>query len=139
VDHYSGRSTVDSRPGQGGVLADAWHAAATEGGSSPQEHLEKEGAEGNLTVGEGSSTGAERGRRRWTKMAAGWSSVWGEWRHGEAKQRVGRGAVGCCSARGSFYRPSGGAEGSGGGWPVMEFNFTGFSNEMGRGVDEMPS
>jgi hypothetical protein len=26
----------------------------------------------------------------------------GEWRHGEAKQRVGRGAVGCCSARVPF-------------------------------------
>jgi hypothetical protein len=66
----------------------------------------------------------------------GWSSVWGECRHGEVKQRVGQGAVGCCSARGSFYRPSGRAEGSGGGWPVMEFNSAGFGNEMGRGVDE---
>jgi hypothetical protein len=28
-------------------------AASMEGGSSPREHLEKEGAEGNLTVGEG--------------------------------------------------------------------------------------
>jgi hypothetical protein len=44
----------------------------------------------------------EGGWRRWTKMVVGWSSVWGEWRHGEVKQRVGRGVVGCCSARGSF-------------------------------------
>jgi hypothetical protein len=32
-----------------------------------------------------------------------------------------------------------GAEGSGGGWPIMEFNSTGFGNEMGRGVDDTPS
>jgi hypothetical protein len=76
---------------------------------------------------------------RWTKTAVGWSLVRGEWRHGEVKQRVGRGAVGCCSARGSFYRPSGGAEGLGGGWLVMEFNSADFGNEMGRGVDETPS
>jgi hypothetical protein len=55
------------------------------------------------------------------------------------KQRVGQGAVGCCSARVSFYRPSSGAEGSGGGWAVMEFNSADFGNEMGRGVDETPS
>jgi hypothetical protein len=63
VDHYSGRSTVDSRPGQGSALAGAWHTAATEGGSSQWEYLEKKGAEENLPVGEGGSTGAERGRR----------------------------------------------------------------------------
>jgi hypothetical protein len=57
MDHYSGRSTVDLRPGQGGTLASAWRAAATEGRSSPREHLEKEGAEGNLTVGEGGQHG----------------------------------------------------------------------------------
>jgi hypothetical protein len=62
-----------------------------------------------------------------------------EARRGEAESGMRYGGVGCCSARGSFYRPSGGAEGSGGGWPVMEFNSTGFSNEMGRGVDETPS
>jgi hypothetical protein len=57
VDHYSGRSTVDSRPGQGGAFTDAWCVAATEGGSTPQKHLEKEGTEGNLTVGEGGQHG----------------------------------------------------------------------------------
>jgi hypothetical protein len=57
VDHYSGRSTVDSRPRQGGALTGAWRAAATEGGSSPWKHLEKEGTEGNLTVGEGGQHG----------------------------------------------------------------------------------
>jgi hypothetical protein len=55
--HYFGRSTVDSRPGQGGTLIGAWRAAATEGGSSSWEHLEKEGVEGNLTVGEGGQHG----------------------------------------------------------------------------------
>jgi hypothetical protein len=48
VDRYSDRSTVDSRPGQGSVLTCAWRTAATEGGSSPRKHLEKEGTEGNL-------------------------------------------------------------------------------------------
>jgi hypothetical protein len=61
VDHYSGWSTVDSRPGQGGTLTDACRAAATEGESSLREHLEKEGAKGNLTVGEG---GQHRGGAR---------------------------------------------------------------------------
>jgi hypothetical protein len=61
VDHYSSRSMVDSRLGQGGALAGAWHAAATEGGSSPRKHLEKEGTEENLTVGE---VGQHRGGAR---------------------------------------------------------------------------
>jgi hypothetical protein len=45
VDRYSGRSTVDSRPGRGGVLTGTWRwweVAA--------EHLKKEGTEGNLTT-----------------------------------------------------------------------------------------
>jgi hypothetical protein len=62
-----------------------------------------------------------------------------EARRGEAESGMRCGGVGCYSARGSFYRPSGRAEGLGGGWPVMEFNSTGFSNEMGRGVDETTS
>jgi hypothetical protein len=49
VDRDSGWSTVDSQPGQGGALTDAWRTAATEGGSSPRKHLEKEGIEGNFT------------------------------------------------------------------------------------------
>jgi hypothetical protein len=49
VDRYSSRSTVDSRPGQGGALTGAWCTTATEGESSPQKHLVKEGTEGNLT------------------------------------------------------------------------------------------
>jgi hypothetical protein len=53
MDHYSDRSTVHSRPGQGGALNGAWHAAATEGGSSPWKHQEKKGTKGNLTVREG--------------------------------------------------------------------------------------
>jgi hypothetical protein len=70
VDHYSGWSTVDSRPGQGGVLADAWCAAATEGGSSPREDLEKRGPRGTSPWAKGGSTGAERGRRRGVVAAA---------------------------------------------------------------------
>jgi hypothetical protein len=113
VDHYSGRSTVDSRPGQGGTLAGAWRAAATEGGSSPREHLEKEGVEGNLTVGEGGggSTGAERGRRRGAEAAAvearrRWCSSRGGW-----KIRVGITAGYGAGAHSAFYRA--GEEGSG--------------------------
>jgi hypothetical protein len=55
MDHCFGRSTVDSRPGQGGALTDAWHTAAMEGGSSSRKHLEKEGTEGNLTMGGGAA------------------------------------------------------------------------------------
>jgi hypothetical protein len=57
VDHYSGRSTLDSRPGQGGALAGAWRATATKGRNSPRKHLEKVGTKGNLTVGEGGQHG----------------------------------------------------------------------------------
>jgi hypothetical protein len=69
VDHYSDRCTVGLRPGQGGTLAGAWRAAATEGGSSPWKHLEKEGTEGNLTEGfTGWCDGEERltaERKKW--------------------------------------------------------------------------
>jgi hypothetical protein len=56
VDRYLGWSMVDSRSEQGSTLTGAWRATATEGGSSPWEHLEEEGAEGILTtasVGDG--------------------------------------------------------------------------------------
>jgi hypothetical protein len=46
MDRYSGRSTLDSRPGQGGALAGAWRTAATEDGSLPRKHLEKRGDRG---------------------------------------------------------------------------------------------
>jgi hypothetical protein len=69
VDHYSGWSTVDSWPGQGSALAGAWRAAATDGESSPREHLEKNGAEGNLTVGEGGQHGG--GVRPATRTSGG--------------------------------------------------------------------
>jgi hypothetical protein len=40
------------RPVHGGLaMGTGRRAAATEGGCSPREHLEKEGAEGNLTEG----------------------------------------------------------------------------------------
>jgi hypothetical protein len=69
VDHYSDRSTVDSRPGQGGTLAGTWRAAATEGGSSRRKHLEKDATEGNLTVGEGGQHGG--GARPATRSRGG--------------------------------------------------------------------
>jgi hypothetical protein len=73
----------------------------------------------------------KRNERQW------WCSVWGEWRHREAKQKVERGAVGCCSARAAFYRPGGsGGEAAGGGGFLIP---VGFDIELGRGVDEAPS
>jgi hypothetical protein len=101
MDHYSGRSTVDSRPGQGDALVGACRVAATEGGSSPWEHLLKEGAEGTSPWVKGGITGRSKADDeeqwwRWLKLNVG------ERRHGEAKQRVGQGAVGCCSARVPF-------------------------------------
>jgi hypothetical protein len=76
-------------------------------GRSPVVGEKKKEASGVPTVGEGGGAVSEGGRRRWTETAAGLSSVWGEWRHGEVKQGVGQGAVGCCSARSSFYRAGG--------------------------------
>jgi hypothetical protein len=46
-------------------------------------------ASGVPTVGEGGGAVPEGGQRWCTVTAAGWSSVWGEWRHEEVKQRVG--------------------------------------------------
>jgi hypothetical protein len=106
---------------------------------SPGWLQHKEGQAENLTEvfrnrldGEVRPT-TKRNERRW------WCSVWGEWSHREAKQKVGRGAVGCCSARGAFYRPgrqwSGGEAAGGGGFLIP----VGFNIEFWRGVDEMPS
>jgi hypothetical protein len=60
------------RPVHGGLATrTGWRAAATEGGSSPWEHLEKEGAEGNLTEGlTGWCDGEERpavDRKKWRR------------------------------------------------------------------------
>jgi hypothetical protein len=116
VDHYSGRSTVDSRPGQGDALTGAWRTVATEGGSSPQKHLENEGTEGNLTVGEGGSTGAKRGRRRGAVAVEarwGWCSSRRGW-----KMRAGITTGYGVGAHSAFYRA--GEEGSGGGRGVTD-------------------
>jgi hypothetical protein len=51
VDRYSGRSTVDSQPGQGGVFAGAWRAGATEGWSSLRRREKGEGSNVVLTKG----------------------------------------------------------------------------------------
>jgi hypothetical protein len=96
VDSYSGRSTVDSRPGRGDALAGAWHAATTEGGSSPRKHLEEEGTEGNLTA---ALVGAGAVRFGWS--GGGLSSVGGQYGCGwsEPMRGMGRwcgsGALGC--------------------------------------------
>jgi hypothetical protein len=112
VDHYSDRSTVDSRPGQGGTLAGTWRAAATEGGSSRRKHLEKDATEGNLTVGEGGQHGG--GARPATRSRGGGggssTAMVFESRRMENEGRIIAGyGVGAHSA---FYRA--GEEGSGG-------------------------
>jgi hypothetical protein len=57
------------------VLAGAWRATATDGGSSPQEHLEEEGVEGILTtasVGDGAmwfgGASAVRSGNAWSSL-----------------------------------------------------------------------
>jgi hypothetical protein len=75
VDHYSGRSSVGSRLGQGSELASTWHIATTEGGSSPPERLEEEGAEGILitaSVGDGATWSGRVSSRR---SGDAWSSL----------------------------------------------------------------
>jgi hypothetical protein len=99
----------------------------------------KEGQAGNLTEVFSDGLDGEvrpatkRNERRW------WCSVWSEWRNRETKQKVGQGAVGCCSARGAFYRPGrqwrGGEAAGDGGFLIP----VGFDIESGRGVDEAPS
>jgi hypothetical protein len=61
VDRYSGRSTMDSRLGQGGVLAGAWHAAATGGRELAAEIPREEGDRGELHHG----VGGRRGGAAW--------------------------------------------------------------------------
>jgi hypothetical protein len=75
VDCYSGRSTVDSRPGRGGALTGAWRAAATKGGSSPRKYLEKEGTKGNLTATLVGAKAARFGRATARQSGGGPSSV----------------------------------------------------------------
>jgi hypothetical protein len=72
MDRCSGRSAVDSRPGQGGALTGARRTAATEGGSSPWKYLEKEGTEGNLTEVSGGRHG--NGARPATSFNGGGST-----------------------------------------------------------------
>jgi hypothetical protein len=69
---------------------------------SPGWLQHKEGQAGNLTEVSGDRLDGEvrpatkRNEQQW------WCSVWGRWRHREVKQKVGRGVVGCCSARVPF-------------------------------------
>jgi hypothetical protein len=77
-------------------------AAATEGRSSPWEHLEKEGAEGNVTMGEG---GHHRGGARPATMDQNGGGLelggagLGAWRRGDG---VGDGYGGVWQGQGSL-------------------------------------
>jgi hypothetical protein len=75
MDRYSGRSTVDSRSGQGGALTSAWRATAMEGGSSPRERLEEEGAEGILTTASVGDGAMWFGRASAVRSGDTWSSL----------------------------------------------------------------
>jgi hypothetical protein len=85
VDRYSGRSMVDSRPGQGGALAGAWRAAATEDRSSPRKGEKREGMMGSLTEGfTGWCDGEERPaaeRKKWRRFSLDGEAK-GKWRGG---------------------------------------------------------
>jgi hypothetical protein len=77
--------------------------AAPVSGSSPAVGEKEKEASGVPTMGEGGQCGAGGRPATVDRNGAGMDLVWCEWRHGEVKQRVGHGAVGCCSARGSIY------------------------------------
>jgi hypothetical protein len=102
VDRYFDRSTVDSRPGQGGALTGAWRAATMEGRSLPRKHLEKEGTEGNPTA---VLVGARRcglAGRRWTEAAEEVSRWGSRLEHGEWELGAGLDAVERWGALGRF-------------------------------------
>ena len=114
VDRYSGRSTVDSRPGQGGALTDAWRVATTEGGSSPRKHLGKEGTEGTSPRRWWAPGRRGLAGRRWTEVAAEvsrWGSIWstknGSWGRDWMRWRDGvlLGALYRAAAERSRWRP----------------------------------
>jgi hypothetical protein len=58
-------------------------------------------------MGEGGRCGAGGRTATVDRNSGGLELGGGEWSHGEVKQRVGRGAVGCYGARSSFYRARG--------------------------------
>jgi hypothetical protein len=62
-------------PRSGSALAGAWRAAATEGGSSPQEHLEEEGAKGILTTASVGDGATWIGRVSAVRSGDAWSSL----------------------------------------------------------------
>jgi hypothetical protein len=118
-------------------------------GSHARGWLRPRGLAGMASTQRGASGEPHRGLLQWldgevrpvTKRneLRWWCSVWGEWRHREVKQKVGRGAVGCCSARGAFYRPGRqwrGGEAAGSGGCLIP---VGFDIESGRVVDKAPS
>jgi hypothetical protein len=65
---------------------------------------------------------AMRRNKRWRRQV--------EMRRSETRSE--NGAVGCCCARGAFYRSVGRVEELGGRRAAVEFNSTSFSNEMGE-------
>jgi hypothetical protein len=93
VDRYSGRSTVDSQPGQGGALTGAWLAGATEGGSSLRRREKGEGSNTVLTKGF-----SDRGRGG-VELAVVDNGGGGSYIDGEAKRKWSH--PGCCKA----FRP----------------------------------
>jgi hypothetical protein len=90
VDHdlVFGSMVYPRRRWPKGSLQLALGVAPVSGSSPTVGEMEKE-ASGFLPWVRVGDAVPEGGQRRWTETAAGWSSVWGEWRHGEVKQRVG--------------------------------------------------
>jgi hypothetical protein len=76
-------------------------------GSSPAMGEKEEEASGVPTMGEGGWCGAGGRTATVDRNSGGLELGGGEWSHGEVKQRVGGGAVGCYGARSSFYRAGG--------------------------------
>jgi hypothetical protein len=73
------------RPVHGGLATGTGRrVAATQGGSSQREHLEKEGAEGNLTEGfTGWGDSEERSaaeRKKWRRLELVGAGLGGRWR-----------------------------------------------------------
>jgi hypothetical protein len=79
------RSTVDHGRRQPKGSSELALGAAPMSGSLPAVGKRKRKPRGFLPWVRVGGAVPEGGRRRWTIMAVGWSSVWGKWRHEEAK------------------------------------------------------
>jgi hypothetical protein len=78
-------STVDHEQQRPKGSPELTLGAAPVSGSSPAVGKRKKKPRGFLPWVRVGGAVPEGGWQRWTIMEAGWSSVWGEWRHGEAK------------------------------------------------------